>query len=157
MINVALLDCVLVRGRERVINVGCAALTLILVVVWGSWRLSDNKLAREGTSLRIGIVQGNIAQEDKRIPGLRQSILETYLTESRKVAAEGARLIVWPESATPFVFGENVVGSEMVRKLAIDANVHVLFGSEEVQNEPTFQFFNAAFLVNQDGLSLIHI
>ena len=153
MINVALVDCVLVRGRERVINVGCAALTLILVVVWGSWRLSDNKLPREGTSIRIGIVQGNIAQKDKRSLGLRQSILETYLTASRKVAAEGARLIVWPESATPFVFEENIAGSEMVRKLAIEANVHVLFGSEEVKNEPTFQYFNAAFLVNQNGRS----
>ena len=33
--------------------------------LWGVFRIADGSLTRQGTPIRVGLVQGNIAQEDK--------------------------------------------------------------------------------------------
>ena len=120
------------------------------VVLFGAWRLTDNHLVRDGTPLRVGLVQGNIAQQDKWDPGMRSTILSRYLDLSRQSAADGARLIVWPESATPFPFEAHPDGNA-VRQLARDTGVHVLFGSTQNRRAPVPQVFNAAFALRPDG------
>ena len=152
MISTALAQSLLVRGRERMLVLGTASAILIAVVGWGGWRVTRHTLT-EGSSpsIRVALVQGNIAQHDKRDPTLRPSILETYLTLSREATAGGARLVIWPEAATPFPFEENVSSAAAVRELAVSRGVHLLLGSEEIAREPDFRYYNAAFLVRPDG------
>ena len=134
--------------RVRVLAVATGALGV--VVLFGAWRLTDNRLVRDGTPLRVGLVQGNIAQADKWDPAMRSTILSRYLDLSRQSAADGARLIVWPESATPFSFEDHPDG-EAVRQLARDTNAHVLFGSTQSRRNPVSRVFNAAFTLRPDG------
>ena len=135
---------------HRVRVLAFATGVLGLVVLFGAWRLTDNHLVRAGTPLRVGLVQGNIAQPDKWDPLMRSTILSRYLDLSRQSAADGARLIVWPESATPFPF-ENHPDGEAVRQLARDTGAHVLFGSTQNRRDPVPQVFNAAFALRPDG------
>ncbi len=120
------------------------------VLVFGAVRLADNRLVDVGTPLQVGLVQGNIAQEQKWDPALRASILERYLSLSRDTARDGAELIVWPESATPFGFEEHP-GGEAVRQLARDTGAHLLFGSTQRRQDTVVRLFNAAFTVGPDG------
>ena len=121
-----------------------------LVVLFGMWRLTDNRLVRDGTPLRVGLVQGNILQDDKWDPAMRSTILNRYLDLSRQSAAAGARLIVWPEAATPFRF-ENDPDGEAIRQLARTTGAHLLFGSVQRRQAPVPQTFNAAFVLQPDG------
>jgi apolipoprotein N-acyltransferase len=134
--------------RARVLAVATGVVGV--VGLFGAWRLTDNHLAREGTPLRVGLVQGNVAQGDKWDPAMRSTILNRYLDLSRQSAANGARLIVWPESATPFGFEDHASG-EMVRQLARDTGTHVLFGSTQSRRDPVPRVFNAAFALGPDG------
>ena len=134
--------------RVRVLAVATGVLGV--VVLFGAWRLMDNRLVRDGTPLRVGLVQGNIAQSDKWDPARRSTILSRYLDLSRQSAADGAQLIVWPESATPFSFETDPDG-DAVRQLARDTGAHVLFGSTQRRRDPVSRLFNAAFLLRPDG------
>ena len=136
------------RVRLLVVATG----VLGVVVLFGVWRLTDNRLVRDGTPLRVGLVQGNIRQPDKWDPAMRSTILSRYLDLSRQSATAGARLIVWPEAAWPDHRGFQADPSgEAVRQLARDTGAHVLFGSTETRRDPVPKLFNAAFAVRPDG------
>ncbi len=141
----------LVGGRaHRVRMLALATGVLGMVVLFGVWRLTDNRLVRDGTPLRVGLVQGNVAQRDKWDPAMRSTILRRYLDLSRQSAAAGARLIVWPEAATPFSFEDHPDG-DIVRQLARDTRAHLLFGSTQSRRDPVPRVFNAAFILRPDG------
>ncbi|HCQ98523.1 MAG TPA: apolipoprotein N-acyltransferase [Acidobacteria bacterium] len=134
--------------RGMALTVGVAV--LVAVVLFGTWRLSDEQLLRAGTPLRVGLVQGNVPQEDKWDPAHRVSIVQRYLELSRRSAAAGAELVVWPESATPFSFETHSDGG-LVRGLTRETGIHLLFGSTRFESYPTRRMFNAAFVLNPDG------
>ena len=121
-----------------------------VVVAFGGWRVADNRLVAAGTPLQVGVVQGNVPQNVKWDQAYRQTILERYLDLSRQSAADGARLIVWPESATPFPFEDHPSG-EAVRQLARDTGAHLIFGSTQTRRDPDPQDFVAAFALRPDG------
>ena len=134
--------------RGMALTVGVAV--LVAVVLFGTWRLSDEQLLRAGTPLRVGLVQGNVPQKDKWDPAHRVSIVQRYLELSRRSAAAGAELVVWPESATPFSFEAHSDGG-LVRGLTRETGIHLLFGSTRFESYPTRRMFNAAFVLNPDG------
>jgi len=96
-------------------------------------------------------VQGNIPQEQKWDPAFRTMIVSRYVTMSRAVAQDGARLIIWPESSTPFYLEQDEAGAEAIRRLAAETGAHLLVGSDQYQRDPDERIFNAAFLVRPDG------
>ncbi len=142
---------VLASGRARLVVVASVVAAVLMLGTWGAWRLSRSDRLHAGTPIRVGLVQGNIAQEDKWDPGMRDSITERYLDMSREAAGRGAELILWPESATPFYFEEDRAGAAAVRQLASETGTHLIFGSDQVEREPTFRLYNAAFHVRPDG------
>ena len=90
------------RYRWRVlVTVG---VLLAAVVGFGQARLFDNRLVSQGEPLRVALVQGNIPQDQKWDGDRETQILDRYLDLSRQGAADGAELVVWPESSTPFSF-----------------------------------------------------
>ncbi len=150
LVNSAIALALVAPWRTARMPVLASAAALVGVVVFGSVRLADNRLVDAGTPLRVGLVQGNIAQDQKWDPALRASILERYLSMSRGSARDGAALIVWPESATPFGFEEHP-GGEAVRQLARDTGTHLLFGSTQRQQDTEVRLYNAAFTLGPDG------
>ena len=70
---------------------------------------------------------------------------------TREAIAQGAQAVLWPESSTPFFFEEDKPNAEQVRALARDAQVPLLFGSDQMERGTPPRYFNAAFLVRPDG------
>jgi apolipoprotein N-acyltransferase len=149
--NVALTSVFADRGRARVALAVSIAAVLVVTMLWGGWRLGQGTWTDEGTPVRVALVQGNVAQEDKWTPALRDRILETYLGMTRQAIAQDAGLIVWPESSLPFYFEEDLEGGERIRRLAREGRAHLLVGSDEIDRGPPMRFFNSAFLVQPDG------
>ncbi len=139
-------------GRARLVGFGAAALVVAAVAVWGVLRISDGSLTREGTPLRVGLIQANIAQEDKWNRQEARRIFTTYIAMTRDAVRRGAEFVIWPESSTPFMFEEDDVGETAVRDLARELRVPILFGSDQVDRSGNVvRLYNAAFLITPEG------
>ena len=139
------------NGRTRMMA-GVSALALLAgVSLWGAARLSDSRLTREGTAIRVALIQGNVPQEEKWDPSRAAAIFERYLAMTREAAANGAEFILWPESATPFYFDEDPRSAARVRQLVSEIQVPLLFGTDEVEPGTPPKYFNSAFILSESG------
>ena len=136
-------------------------LIVVLVLVfsiagWGSFRVARGELATGGTPVRVALVQGNVAQDQKMAaqagdPRSATDIFDDYLRMTRQTVAEGADLVVWPESATPFTFETAHADAESIRRIARDARIPILFGSDQIERGVPTRYYNSAYLVRPDG------
>jgi apolipoprotein N-acyltransferase len=149
-VNAAIAYAVLDRGRAGWKAVGLAAAVVAGLSAWGHARIAEGHLLRAGTPITVGIVQGNIPQDLKWAPQLEDEILDKYLRLSRDALRKGARLVLWPESSTPFYFEESFKG-ERIRRLARDERAWMLIGSNQFERSRPPVSYNAAFLVRPDG------
>ena len=147
------------RTRTRWVVAGATAMTIAACALWGSWRLRQGDLLTAGDPVRVAVLQGNIAQEDKWNPALRDAISDRYLEMTREALAQKATFIIWPESSTPFYFERDLVRGAAIRRLAREGNATLLIGSDQVEPvravaenaTPDARYYNAAFLVKPDG------
>jgi apolipoprotein N-acyltransferase len=157
-VNAAIAYSMLVEGARRTRTVAATVVLLAAIAGWGTWRIADGSHTREGTPIRVGLVQGNIAQELKWRPDQAHTIFTTYMAMTRDVVRRGAQYVIWPESSTPFTFEEDPVGERAMRALAQEVNVPILFGSDQVvtatppgQTGKGESHYNAAFQLAPDG------
>ena len=152
LVSAALACAALTTGRQRIASIAGVGVVLLAVAGWGSWRIAEGSLTREGTPLRVGIVQGNIAQADKWKDTEARRIFTTHVAMTRDVVKRGAQLVMWPESSTPFMFEEDEAGETAVRQLAREAGVPILLGSDQGdRSQLPLRLYNAAFLVTPEG------
>jgi len=156
-VNAAIACAMLTDGRRRLQTVAAVVVLLAVVAGWGTRRVAYGSHTREGTPIRVGLVQGNIEQslkwrEDQAVP-----IFTTYVAMTRDVVRRGAQYVIWPESSTPFTFEEDPERERAMRELAREVNVPILFGSDQVVAErvgpsaATGSHYNAAFQLAPDG------
>lgn len=136
-------------GHRRVVAGGSMLLLIAAVSVWGGLRLADDRL-NDGAAIRVGMIQGNIAQEDKWHPSRATMILDRYLQLSQQAVQNGAQLLIWPESSTPFFFEDDISGG-MVRGLARTLGVPLLLGSDEMEPGDAQRYYNSAFMLDTHG------
>jgi apolipoprotein N-acyltransferase len=138
-------------GRRRVVAAGAAVVLLLIVSLWGAARLRDNRLTREGTPVRVALIQGNVPQTEKWDPSRAAAIFERYLRMTREAAARGAQFVLWPESATPFYFDEDPHSAVRVRQLVSEIRTPLLFGTDEVEPGSPPRYYNSAFILDESG------
>ena len=150
--------CLMTRSaRERVAAVVAVAAMVVIIAVWGGLRVARATWMTAGEPLRVGLVQGNVDQAGKWSAARAASIFDEYLNRTRQVIGEGAELVVWPESSTPFMLEEDAAAAERVRTLARQARVPILLGSDQidwrVENHRRIpdRSFNSAFLIDAAG------
>lgn len=129
---------------------GAAAALLGLLCLYGA-------LARvapdEGEPLRVAVVQPNIDQDVKWDPAYRDETIRILTNLSYEAYREGAELVIWPETATPFYLFEDSYYRNKVYDLAEGLNVYILTGT--VERKPRaglirgrdYDRFNAAALI----------
>ena len=147
------------RGRARVMYPAVAALLAAASIGWGAARLAASPLLQSGAPVRVAVIQGNIPQDDKWNPALRDAITDKYIAMTREALAAGATFILWPESSTPFYFEHDLLRGGAIRRLAVEAGATLLIGSDQVEpmkavpaaQPPDARYYNAAFLVKPNG------
>jgi apolipoprotein N-acyltransferase len=105
--------------------------SFLLAVVWmhGEWRLG--RPPAEVGRLRVGLVQASISMDEKWDAAHAWANVDRHLELTRRAAARGARLVVWPESALPFLFDRVPVVAEQLRQLVAETGIHLLFGNDD--------------------------
>jgi apolipoprotein N-acyltransferase len=143
--------------RRRYVPIATMLTVVLAVVVWGRQRVEHADLTHAGQPIRVGMIQGNVDQGVKWDPTRAASIFEDYVRMTRQAIGEGAQLLLWPESSTPFMYEEDPVGAARIRALVQQAHVSLLFGSDQIewktignQRVPD-KYFNSAFLLRPDG------
>jgi apolipoprotein N-acyltransferase len=130
---------------------------VLVVAVWGSRRAAASEWTRTGEPIRVGLIQGNVEQGEKWDATQAGTIFQDYLRMTRQALGEGAQLVLWPESSTPYPFDEDPDRAAQIRRLAQQARVPILFGSDQIEwrvagnRRIPDKFFNSAFLVSADG------
>jgi apolipoprotein N-acyltransferase len=121
---------VLEPDRRRRLRVGLGLLVLLGTVFGVGVALLYRPVPVAGL-LRVGLVQANIAQDEKWDPARAERNLVRHVELTRDAAARGARLVVWPESAVPYRYDESPRLAEGLRTLAREQGVHLLFGNDD--------------------------
>lgn len=130
---------------------GLAAI-LVFLAAYGTYRLDEWKARPAENGLRVGIAQGGIDQNLKWDPEFQVRTLAIYGTLSREARAKGARLIVWPETAAPFLYvWERRLSSE-VDRIAAEGRVPLVFGSVWFSPSEGGKYYNSVFYLNGEGI-----
>jgi apolipoprotein N-acyltransferase len=104
-----LLACLPLLGRLRPLGIGVAAVAVAAAL--GAWRLAEPPPAAASPVVRLVLVQGNVAQQVKWREDQRLAIFQRYLDMTaeavRDVAADAPAVVIWPETASPFLLAQD--------------------------------------------------
>lgn len=125
-----------------------AALVFCLNLALGSivtlmYEDSDGKIT-------VASAQGNFASGDKWDSNNMQTTLNVYADLTERAADDGAKLIVWPETALPYVLFENTGLVSYARDLARDNDITIIL-SAFTRDEETGKKYNSIIEVRPDG------
>ena len=113
--------------------------------------------------MKIAIVQGNIEQDQKWSPSMRLETIEIYTKLSELAIAQGdgpPPLLVWPETALPFLISNNPYFNELKKSLITKGKSWLLAGApfiKKVEANNTGQAkkeilsYNSAYLFSPEG------
>ncbi len=126
-------------------------IALIATLFYGFDRLNKQETSND-KPLRVALIQGNIDQDVKWSPAFQEQTLAIYERLTRQAVKEPVDLVVWPESAVPFFFQDELNQAERVKGLARELAVNLLIGSpaHELRNGQR-TFLNSAFLISPQG------
>jgi apolipoprotein N-acyltransferase len=151
LVNAALVE-LLRDGVRRHVTLAATLVGMIVAVLgYGVVRLGQVR-ALEGPTLRVGLVQGNIAQDQKWRPGLDERILAKHVTLTASAIKRGAQLVVWPEAAVPFFFNLDR-RTQKLQEFARSTGVTLLVGAPgyEQRDGDVPRQYNQAWMVKPDG------
>ena len=155
----AVAHAIVARGRSRWMPAAGTLALIVAIALWGRARLHESPLLSQGDPVRVAVLQGNVAQEEKWNPAMRGEIMDRYLTMTRQALADHAAFVMWPESATPLPFEQDIVAGAAIRRLAVESGATFLIGSDQVEpiaassatDKVRERSYNAAFLVRPNG------
>ncbi|VAW54973.1 Apolipoprotein N-acyltransferase / Copper homeostasis protein CutE [hydrothermal vent metagenome] len=142
--------------QNRQLNYKLAATALLpVIILWGvgiilkpiSW--TD----KYGEPIKVSIIQGNIAQENKWKPQMKQPTMKLYRELS--LAQQDADLIVWPETAVPDYWYRVVPYVQQLRAEMKQRETDLLLGIF-VKND-SGRFLNSVLSVNGDVYNKRHL
>jgi apolipoprotein N-acyltransferase len=136
-----------VRARRAGWALGSGAAALVLAG-WGAWVLKSSPGATR--SVRVGIVQASYSYKAPGAAVVCVSPPEEYERYTGEALAQGARLILWPEAASPADLANRADTRARAAELLRPSGAHLLAGSF-VLDTRTGATTNSAVLVAPTG------
>ncbi len=159
-VNGFIADLLLLRKRLKemplfplsYLMAGSAFLFILMIATlgYGYGRLHQN---RAGKDLLVSVVQGNVAQDKKWEPLFQNEVIDIYTGLSEKALKEHPALIIWPETAMPFLFGSDIVNTERLVQFQRQSKTALLFGAVMVKKHfaESSDLTNSAVLLEKEG------
>ncbi len=152
-------------GRWRTAGWLSAAALLLFAgaLAFGQREMASS--AGEGPPVGVGLVQASVPQDEKWSPSAAKEILEKHERLTEEAAAAGARLILWPESSSPFPLSHPVREGGVegaapdllyrgrMESLSRRTGASILFGTVDYRRfgDGEVRPQNAAALIRPDG------
>ena len=152
IINVLIV--MLIRNVRRPAAASLAAVAIVAIGIavpaWGKTRMRAPDMS---STLRVGVVQPNFSLDVKWGWEYSEHMLETLARQTELVAANGAELVVWPESA---FYGYLTDEIEKIAGIVKPHGVYLLTGSQRYETsgpdrEDNVLYYNSAFLIDPKG------
>jgi apolipoprotein N-acyltransferase len=133
------------RKLDR-IGIGVVFSVFALTFGYGQFRLQQ---PMGGTSsLKVGVVQGNIPQDRKWDDDFKDETIHIYKRLSESTRPESPALLVWPESATPFFFQVDPHYQAELLDLTQAGRFTLLFGSPAFDPSDSARLYNSAYFLS---------
>lgn len=117
-----------------------SAISMVVIggIVFGTSIFVSDKIEQKGDSLSVALLQGNISQEVKFNEAQYLDILATYLALTSEVA-DRVDLIIWPETAVPGLYENEVNLGAHLRTFSQNEKTTVMTGiftgqGQEIRN-----------------------
>ena len=112
-----------------------------------------NAAAEPREALRVAVLQGNVDQAVKWSPAFAEKTLADYEALTRRAAGQGAKLVVWPETAAPGSPDYSADLADRLGALAHETGATLVVGAVGV--EPIagggLRYYDSAFTIAADG------
>lgn len=130
-----------------------ASLLLVLIIAslgYGFWRLHQD---RDGRSLTVSVIQGNIEQDKKWEPIYQDDVISSYSGLTEEALKGRPALVVWPETAVPFLFDADAANTRRIVEFQKQTGTALLFGSvlEKGRTAESAALSNSAVLLDREG------
>jgi apolipoprotein N-acyltransferase len=113
------------RSGRKIAYMMVALLFVIAATSYGMYRFNNYLI---WGSPRISVVQGNIPQQYKWDASFAENITEEYSTLTKEAAKDTPDMIVWPETAYPYLIASRETGAGEIRTLASEEGIPILTG-----------------------------
>jgi apolipoprotein N-acyltransferase len=144
-----------IRNFCRRSGVAVLSVCIVCALLYGFWRCEQVRgLQNLTVALNVGVIQGNIAQNQKWDPAFEAETINTYSSLSLECVKKEPLpdILVWPESAMPFFYGLDDDLSPKVDSIVRQAGKPLLFGSiGAVRVEGKARLLNRAYLLDKDA------
>ncbi len=137
---------------------------MVTIMVYNLLRYSQiSEVIDNSPKIKFATVQGNIEQDQKWSPAMRLKTIDTYIELSGQAMVkddEPPALLVWPETALPFLINENPFFNKLKADLTAYEKTWLLAGApyyekKEGKNQPpekeNILSYNSAYLLTGDG------
>jgi len=153
LVNVALWQLLKAAIRTNGIPWRIPAVSMALLIFTLSYgHVSLNRLVppnRSDCDFRIGILQGNIAQDMKWERAARPYTFVIYEKLGQIALKQGARFLVWPETSIPVLFGGADSDWKKAGLISEKLGVPMLVGAPAFERVGgATRFYNSAFLLD---------
>ncbi len=142
-----------IRNFNRRSGVAVLSACIVCALLYGFWRCDQiGGLQNRSGELNVGVIQGNIAQNEKWDPAFEAETISRYARLSLECVKQEPvpDILVWPESAMPFFYGLDESLSPRVDNIVRQTGKPLLFGSIGVtQVDGKARLLNRAYLLDE--------
>jgi len=130
------------------------ALVLLVIILsvfgYGFFRLHQE---RPGQDVSISVIQGNIEQDRKWEPIFQNEVIATYEALSTEALRSRPSLIIWPETAVPFIYENDTEHTARLLNFQRQIETPLLFGSiiMKKRTAESSELANSALLLDREG------
>ena len=136
------------RKKISFIYVACIVTLCAVTLVYGFISLNEKN---ETPQKKVAVIQGNIRQDEKWDEAFKARTINKYVQMTLQ-SGKGADLVVWPETAMPFIFDQEMYANKYIKALPADVNAVILFGT--ISKDKSGGFRNSAYVIGKTGDTL---
>jgi len=136
------------RGRSRLIAPGVAGLMVIGLIVAGFWRLAP---APDVPGVMLRLVQPGINQATKWLDTERDRVLRQHLDLTAGPGGEKTTVVVWPETAVPFLIEHDVLRRQAIAAAMPPGAVALIGAVRRSPLDQPLQIWNSVYALNSTG------
>jgi len=155
--GVGALEALRARGRR---GTWLAPTVVVLIHGLGLW--PPPPPGADAPRIRLAVLQGNIDQGVKWSPEWADRTLAIYERLTRRAAAAGAELVVWPETAVPGALNRSPTTRDRLGALSLETGATLVVGAVAVEEKPPearrpgaspWRFYDSAFVLEGDAVT----